>query len=133
MELRGPGSVLALVDWLKLRSVKQCGAWLRRIESENTVMHRIPIEGFIDLHPFRPDETKVLVEEYLFQAAASGFREVRIIHGRGIGVQREIVHSILRSSPFVISFCDALDRGSTIVVLRTATPCNSEGSATDPY
>jgi dsDNA-specific endonuclease/ATPase MutS2 len=58
------------------------------------------------------------VEEYLFQAVERGFREVRIIHGRGIGVQREIVQSILRRHPSVISFRDVPDRGSTSVTLK---------------
>ena len=58
-------------------------------------MHEVPIEDSIDLHTFQPREIAIVVEEYLYQAVAKGFREVRIIHGRGIGVQREIVRSIL--------------------------------------
>jgi DNA-nicking Smr family endonuclease len=82
-------------------------------------MHEVPIEDSIDLHTFQPREIQIVVEEYLYQAVQHGFREVRIIHGRGIGVQREIVHSILRKHPSVVSFQDLLDRGSTSVVLRT--------------
>jgi len=81
-------------------------------------MHDVPIEDSIDLHTFQPREIQIVVEEYLYQAVRKGFREVRIIHGRGIGVQREIVQSILRKHPDVISFRDELDRGSTLVVLR---------------
>lgn len=80
-------------------------------------MHEVPIEDSIDLHTFQPSEVAIVVEEYLYQAMERGFREVRIIHGRGIGVQREIVRSILAKHPNVISFHDAPDRGSTTVFL----------------
>jgi DNA-nicking Smr family endonuclease len=81
-------------------------------------MHEVPIEDSIDLHPFQPREIHVVVEEYLYQAIERGFREVRIIHGRGMGIQREIVRSILEKHPEVLSFHDAPDRGSTYVTLR---------------
>ena len=81
-------------------------------------MHEIPIEDSIDLHTFQPREIQIVVEEYLYQAVQRGFREVRIIHGRGIGVQREIVRSILSKHPSVTSFRDLPDRGSTSVVLK---------------
>ena len=80
-------------------------------------MHKVPIEDSIDLHTFQPREIRIVVEEYLFQAIQRGFREVRIIHGRGAGVQREIIHSILKQHPDVFSFRDAADRGSTYVVI----------------
>lgn len=78
---------------------------------------RVPIEDRIDLHTFRPREVADLVEEYLYQARLRGLRRVRIIHGRGLGVQREIVRSILKRHPGVLSFSDAPDRGATLVVL----------------
>lgn len=78
---------------------------------------RVPIEDWMDLHTFRPREVADLVEEYLYQARLRGFRRVRIIHGHGTGVQREIVRSILKRHPGVISFSDAPDRGATLVVL----------------
>jgi dsDNA-specific endonuclease/ATPase MutS2 len=81
-------------------------------------MHHVPIEDSIDLHTFQPREIAVVVEEYLYQAVEKGFSEVRIIHGRGIGVQREIVQNILRVHPNVASFRDEQDRGSTLVVLK---------------
>ncbi len=63
-----------------------------------------------------------VVDEYLRAAHARGFREVRLIHGRGIGVQRAIVQSLLRDHPLVAHFADAPEerggRGSTIVTLR---------------
>jgi DNA-nicking Smr family endonuclease len=77
----------------------------------------LPIEDSIDLHSFQPKEVAGLVEEYLHQARLKGYREVRIIHGRGVGVQRSMVHSILSRHPQVISFCDETDRGSTLVKL----------------
>ena len=83
-------------------------------------MHEIPIEDSIDLHMFQPHDIRVVVEEYLYQAVQRGFYEVRIIHGRGIGVQREIVRSILEKHPSVLSFRDMPDRGSTVVCLRIA-------------
>ena len=83
-------------------------------------MHNVPIEDSIDLHTFQPKEIEIVVEEYIYQAIQRGFREVRIIHGRGIGVQREIVHSILRRHPEVVSFHDLPDRGSTSVFLKAS-------------
>ncbi len=78
----------------------------------------IPIEDWIDLHTFQPREVAGLVEEYIYQALLKGYTHVRIIHGRGIGIQREIVRSILKKHPQVISFGDAPDRGATFVTLR---------------
>jgi len=77
----------------------------------------VPIEDWIDLHSFRPAEVASVVEEYLYQAQQRGFRLVRIIHGRGIGVQREIVHALLRRHRQVASFRATEDRGATIVEL----------------
>ena len=79
----------------------------------------IPIEDTIDLHSFPPSEIVGLVEEYLYQAQKKGYRDVRIIHGRGIGAQRQTVRSILSRHPQVLRFYDAPDRGSTSVVLKT--------------
>ncbi len=77
----------------------------------------VPIEDWIDLHTFQPRDVASVVEEYLHQALQRGFRLVRIVHGRGIGVQREIVHSILRKHPRVESFHDTPDHGATVVTL----------------
>jgi DNA-nicking Smr family endonuclease len=85
-------------------------------------MHEVPIEDSLDLHTFQPREIQVVVEEYLYQVVQRGFREVRIIHGRGIGVQREIVRSILAKHPSVVSFRDLPDRGSTMVELKVESP-----------
>jgi DNA-nicking Smr family endonuclease len=78
----------------------------------------VPIEDWIDLHTFQPRDVASVVEEYLYQARLKGFREVRIVHGRGIGVQREIVHSVLRRHAHVLAFRDTPDRGATLVALQ---------------
>jgi dsDNA-specific endonuclease/ATPase MutS2 len=82
----------------------------------------IPIEDALDLHPFRPDETGAVVAEYVEAAVVRGFSEVRLVHGKGAGVQRRIVRATLARSPFVVSFADATpDRGgwgATVAVLR---------------
>ena len=84
----------------------------------------IPITDVFDLHSVPPADVKPVVEEYLAAAAAKGFREVRLIHGRGIGVQREIVRKTLARSPHVISFEDATPErggwGATVARLRAA-------------
>ena len=77
----------------------------------------VPIEDWIDLHSFQPREVASLVEEYLHQALARGYPMVRIIHGRGIGVQRQTVRAILERHPRVLLLEDAPDRGATIVHL----------------
>lgn len=81
----------------------------------------MPIEDTIDLHSFLPGEVAGLVEEYLHQCLLKGYNEIRIIHGRGIGVQRQIVHSILKEHPAVVQFRDLPDHGSTVVVLKQET------------
>lgn len=82
----------------------------------------IPIEDAIDLHLFAPSEVSLVVEEYLEQAAARGFRQVRIIHGRGIGERRRQVRALLARHPLVAEFSDAPDMrsgwGATLVRFR---------------
>ena len=83
---------------------------------------RIPIEDALDLHAFSPRDVASVVAEYLDAAHARGFSEVRLIHGRGIGVQRKIVQSVLARHPLVAGFADAPPErggaGATIVRLR---------------
>ena len=67
----------------------------------------IEITDVFDLHTIPPRDVKVVVEEYLHQAHALGFALVRIIHGKGIGVQREIVRSVLTRTSFVVDWTDA--------------------------
>jgi dsDNA-specific endonuclease/ATPase MutS2 len=82
----------------------------------------VPIEDALDLHPFQPRDVKAVVMEYLDAAVEAGLREVRLIHGRGIGVQREIVRKVLARDPRVVEFGDAPPGrggwGATVVVLR---------------
>ena len=79
---------------------------------------QVPIEDEIDLHAFRPDEVRDVVREYLGEARARGFREVRLIHGRGRGVQRASIQSMLAQIDFVESFYDASSLGATVVILK---------------
>ena len=82
----------------------------------------LPIADSLDLHAFTPRDVPSVVEEYLQQAVARGFGEVRLIHGRGTGVQRTIVQKLLTGHPLVLRFFDApAERGgwgATIAVLR---------------
>ena len=68
---------------------------------------RLEITDVIDLHTVSPREVRKVVEEYLLEARARGFRSVRIIHGKGAGVQRETVRAILERTPFVRDWTDA--------------------------
>jgi dsDNA-specific endonuclease/ATPase MutS2 len=83
---------------------------------------RIPITDVFDLHTVPPRDVEPIVEEYLEEARKLGLKALRIIHGRGIGVQREIVRSILARTAFVESFGDARAEaggwGATLVTLR---------------
>jgi len=82
----------------------------------------LPIEDHLDLHTFSPREIPSVVEEYLAQAALSGYQEVRLIHGKGKGAQRAIVQAVLASHPLVAHYADAPPErggwGATVVFLR---------------
>ena len=82
--------------------------------------HRVPIEDALDLHAFAPRDIPSVVEEYVRAAHDAGLREVRLIHGRGTGVQRGIVQSVLEKDPLVESFYDAPEShlGATVALLR---------------
>jgi len=84
------------------------------------VPHRVPIEGTLDLHPFAPRDVASVVAEYVTAAHEAGLREVRLIHGRGKGVQRGIVQQALERHPLVEEFWDATEThlGATIAKLR---------------
>jgi len=83
---------------------------------------RIPVTDVFDLHSVPPRDAKAVVEEYLAEAHRLGLKALRIIHGRGIGVQREMVRAVLARTPFVAEFRDAPGEaggwGATIVTLR---------------
>ena len=81
-----------------------------------------PITDTIDLHAFAPRDAKDAVEAWLEEAHARGFKALRIIHGRGIGAQRETVRKVLARTPYVLEFGDAPAEaggwGATVVTLR---------------
>lgn len=83
---------------------------------------RVPIEGVLDLHAFNPRDIKSVVEEYVTAAWERGLREVRLIHGRGRGIQRGIVQQALERHPLVVEFWDAPEShlGATVARLREA-------------
>jgi dsDNA-specific endonuclease/ATPase MutS2 len=90
-------------------------------EDEPTV---IQLTDILDLHPFAPRDIRSAVEAYLEEAYARNWTAVRIIHGRGIGFQRDTVRKVLDRTPFVESYKDApLEAGgwgATIVTLRAS-------------
>ena len=83
---------------------------------------RLELTDVFDLHTIQPREVRAVVEEYLLEARRRGFPVVRIIHGKGVGVQRETVRTILARTPFVEHFSDAPPEaggwGATVVRLR---------------
>jgi dsDNA-specific endonuclease/ATPase MutS2 len=95
----------------------------------------IEFSDVIDLHSIPPRQVRAVVEDYLEDARGRGLKWVRIIHGKGIGVQREVVRSILARDPRVVDFRDAPPEaggwGATIVTLesgmqRGRTECGRE-------
>lgn len=83
---------------------------------------RIPVTDVLDLHSVPPRDAKAVLEEYLLEADRLGLKALRIIHGRGIGVQREMVRNVLGRTPFVAGFGDAPAEaggwGATLVTLK---------------
>jgi dsDNA-specific endonuclease/ATPase MutS2 len=103
------------------------------IEGDDLVIE-LPITDALDLHPFRPAETADVLRDYLDAAIEQGLREVRIIHGRGIGTQRTIVRKVLSRDPRVTTFADApADRGGWGATVAELTrdpppePCSGAG------
>lgn len=82
----------------------------------------MPITDALDLHTFSPAETEPLIGDYLEECLKRGLHEVRIIHGKGKGLQRRRVHALLRDNPLVVSFRDADPKGggwgATAILLR---------------
>ena len=86
----------------------------------DTPIH-IPIDGTLDLHTFDPREVPDLLKDYIDACIEAGIFEIRIIHGKGKGILRDRVHSVLKSHPLVVNF--SLDPGSsgwgaTVVLLE---------------
>jgi len=113
------------------------GLWLQKqtetempIDSEDDPFDEpvvLEITDTIDLHSIPPKQVKEIVEEYLLQAHARGFGIVRIIHGKGLGVQREAVRAILSRTEFVTVFYDAPGNpGATIAELRAVSQTQSK-------
>lgn len=87
-------------------------------DDEDSPPVEVEITDALDLHTFAPRDVKAVVEEYLQLCAQKGIRFARIIHGKGSGIQRQIVRSVLGKSPLVQSFHDGPDWGSTAVTLK---------------
>ena len=87
---------------------------------------RIPIEDVLDLHTFRPQDIADLLDEYFSECIKAGIQSVRVIHGKGKGIQKRQVHKILKKHPLVQSFSDAPPEaggwGATMVTLRHPLP-----------
>lgn len=85
-------------------------------------MRRVPIEDSFDLHSFRPADVASVVAEYLREARLAGLREIRLIHGKGIGVRRAEVRRLLEGRQDVERFADAPPErggmGATVVLLK---------------
>ena len=81
-------------------------------------LFEIPIEDSIDLHAFLPKDVRDVARDYLVAAREHGFTEVRLIHGRGQGVQRALIQQMLRSLDFVQRWHDDAHLGATIVIFR---------------
>jgi dsDNA-specific endonuclease/ATPase MutS2 len=85
---------------------------------------KLPIDGTLDLHTFRPSDVKDVVADYVEAAHEAGLGEIRLIHGRGIGAQRATVHSVLAAHPLVEEFWDAPEShlGATVARLTIKGP-----------
>ena len=88
--------------------------------------HEVPIDGVLDLHFFSARDVTSVVEEYIRAAVEAGLTEVRLVHGRGVGVQRRTVQAVLGRHPSVAAFWDAPGShlGATVAVL---TPGPADG------
>ena len=95
----------------------------------------LPLEEHLDLHAFHPRDVRSVCEAYLEQALEAGLKEVRLIHGRGIGAQREIVRSLLSGHAGVRGFFDAPSTrggwGATIVRLVPPGPIDGPPAVSD--
>jgi len=107
---------------------------LARNMNQNAEPLEIPITGVFDLHTVQPKEVEAVTEAYLAEAHRLGLKTVRIIHGRGTGVQCAAVRAVLARTPFVLSFHDAPPSaggwGATSVSLRPPPP--SDANQSDP-
>ena len=79
----------------------------------------VPIDGVLDLHAFSPRDVASVVDEYIGAAVEAGLVEIRLIHGRGVGIQRRTVHAVLARHPSVKTYWDAPEShlGATVAQL----------------
>ena len=91
------------------------------------VPHHVPIEGTVDLHAFEPRDITSVVEQYVRAAHEAGLREIRLIHGRGKGIQRGMVQQTLERHPLVESFWDAAESHLGATVARLVPPIRAVG------
>jgi DNA-nicking Smr family endonuclease len=98
--------------------------WLNHPVDDEPI--KLPIDGVLDLHTFRPRDVKSLVLDYLAECRVRGILRVRIIHGKGIGQLRDTVHKLLEKHPYVVEFHLASEPfggwGATIVHLQPPLP-----------
>jgi DNA-nicking Smr family endonuclease len=94
--------------------------------------HHVPIEDSLDLHTFRPSEIAAVVDDYVTAAHEAGFRQVRLIHGRGKGIQRGIVQAALEKHPLVVAFHDAPEShlGATVAELTDTADLDPSAGST---
>ena len=90
--------------------------------AKKIAMKKIPIEDSLDLHAFAPDAIQSVVDEYVRAAHAAGFRQIRLIHGRGAGIQRGLVQQTLDHHPLVTEFWDAPESHLGATVARLGPP-----------
>lgn len=92
-------------------------------DPESLAPIEVPIDGVLDLHTFAPADVKELVADYVEECAQRGIQQVRIIHGKGQGVLRRIVHGVLHRHPrvhgYVLADPGGGGWGATVVQLRT--------------
>lgn len=103
-------------------------------DSDSGDVVEVPIDGVLDLHQFRPGDAREVVSDYLDACRGNGVLDVRIIHGKGKGVLRRIVHSLLEDRADVVKFRLASDSGSwgaTLVRLADRAELERLASATD--
>ncbi len=87
----------------------------------------LPIDGTLDLHAFAPHDVRAVVDDYVVAAHAAALEEIRIIHGRGRGIQRGMVHALLGGHPLVLEYWDAPDAhlGATVARLKASRDTRS--------